>query len=106
MSVQELTVDSFDADVLHSSVSVLVYFWSPTCGPCRMMEPVIEEVAGEAAGRYRVKKINVWDQPDLAVRFGINAVPTLMLFSNGEVVWSAQGFQDKRRLLKALQEVV
>ncbi|HET6878819.1 MAG TPA: thioredoxin [Pirellulales bacterium] len=104
MSVQEVTVGGFEAEVLASEVPVLVDFWSPTCGPCRMMEPVIKELAGEAGGQFQVKKINVWDEPDLAARYQIGAVPTLLVFKHGEVVWSAQGVQDKRKLLKALQE--
>lgn len=104
MSVQELTLDAFQAEVLASEVPVLVDFWSPTCGPCRMMEPVIDELAHENAGRFRVKKVNVSDEPELAARFQISAVPTLLLFKDGEVVGSLLGYQDKRRLLKALQE--
>ena len=104
MSVQELTMDVFQAEVLASEVPVLVDFWSPTCPPCRMMEPAIDELARESAGRFQVKKVNVWDEPDLAARFQIHAVPTLLLFKDGQVVTSLLGFQDKRRLLKALQE--
>ncbi|HEV3344555.1 MAG TPA: thioredoxin [Pirellulales bacterium] len=104
MSVQQLTNDAFETEVLASDVPVLVDFWSPSCGPCRMMEPVIDELAKESEGRYHVKKVNVWDEPELATRFQISAVPTLLVFKQGEVVWSALGVQDKRKLSRALQE--
>jgi thioredoxin 1 len=106
MLAQELTKDIFETEVLASEVPVLVDFWSPSCGPCRMMEPTIKELADESAGRYLVKKVNVWEEPDLATRFQISAVPTLLLFKQGEVVWSALGLQDKRKLLKALDAAI
>jgi thioredoxin 1 len=101
--VQELTADNFQKVVIESAVPVLVDFMSPTCGPCRLLAPVIDEIAGEAGGRFQVGKINIWEQQALAARYRISAVPTLMVFKDGAVVSSLVGYQDKRRLLEALR---
>jgi thioredoxin 1 len=102
--LQELTVDLFQQEVLDSNVPVLVDFWSPGCGPCKLQDPVLKELADDADGKYRVKKINVWDEPELATRFEIRAVPTLLVFHQGEVVRSLVGYQKKSVILQALQE--
>ncbi len=102
--VQELTTAVFDQEVLASEVPVLVDFWSPSCGPCKLQEPALKELASEAAGQFHVAKVNVWDEPDLATRFRISAVPTLMIFDQGEVVRSLVGYQTKSKLLQALQQ--
>jgi thioredoxin 1 len=86
-------------------VPVLVDFWSPACGPCRLQEPVLSELADQAAGQFEVKKVNVWDSPELATQFQISAVPTLMIFKQGQVVKTLVGYQDKSKLLTALQGV-
>ena len=101
---QELTTNAFQNDVLASEVPVLVDFWSPGCGPCRLQDSVLHELAGDASGQFEVKKVNVWEEPDLATRFQISAVPTLLIFDHGEVVKSFVGYQDKSKLLRALQE--
>jgi thioredoxin 1 len=82
---------------------VLVDFWSPTCGPCRQIAPVIDQIAAVAGGRFQVGKVNVFDEPDLAVRYRISAIPTLLVFKAGVVVNTLVGYQDKRRLLEALR---
>lgn len=102
--VLELTMETFHQEVLQSQVPVLVDFWSPGCGPCRMLAPVIKELAAEAEGRFRFGTINAWDEPGLATQFKISAVPTLLIFKNGEIVRSLVGYHDKARLLDALQE--
>jgi thioredoxin 1 len=104
--IHELTTNLFQEEVLATDVPVLVDFWSPSCGPCRLQESVLHELAEEAEGRFQVKKINVWDEPDLATRFQISAVPTLLVFHNGQVVKSLVGYQDKAKLLRALQEAI
>jgi thioredoxin 1 len=101
--VQELTAESFQQEVLDSAVPVLVDFWSPTCAPCRRMAPVLDELAAEAGGRFRVGKVNAWDEQGLAVRYRISAVPTLLVFRGGAVVNTLVGYHDKRRLLEALR---
>jgi thioredoxin 1 len=102
---QELTADLFQYEVLESEIPVLVDFWSPSCAPCKLQHPVLDELASEGTGRFQIKKINVWEEPELATRFRISAVPTLLIFRHGEVVRSLVGFQDKSKLLRALQEV-
>ena len=99
----ELTTDNFQGEVIESAVPVLVDFWSPTCAPCRRIAPVLDEIAGEAGGKFRVGKVNAWEQQALAVRYRISAVPTLLVFKGGAVVNTLVGYQDKRRLLEALR---
>jgi thioredoxin 1 len=101
--VQELTADNFQTQVLESAVPVLVDFGSPTCGPCRRIAPVLDELAAEGGGRFRVGKVNLFEEQDLAVRYRISTVPTLLLFKGGAVVNTLVGYHDKRRLLEALK---
>jgi thioredoxin 1 len=101
--VQELTADTFQQVVIDSPVPVLVDFWSPNCAPCRRIAPVLDELAADAGGRFRVGKVNAWDEQGLAVRYRISAVPTLLDFKGGAVVSSMVGYQEKRRLLEALK---
>ena len=101
--VQELTADNFQREVIDSAVPVLVDFWSHNCAPCRRIAPVIDEIASEAGGRFRVGKVNAWEEQGLAVRYRISAVPTLLLFKGGAVVNTLVGYQDKRKLLEALK---
>jgi thioredoxin 1 len=91
--------------IIDSAVPVLVDFWSPTCAPCRRIAPVIDELAAEAGGRFRLGKVNAWEEQDLGVRYSISAVPTLLVFKAGAVVNSMVGYQDKRKLLEALKAV-
>jgi thioredoxin 1 len=100
--VKELTAESFQKEVVESPVPVLVDFWSPTCGPCRRIAPVIDEIAAEAGSRFEVGKVNTWEQHDLATRYRISALPTLLVFKDGAVARTLVGYQDKRRLLEAL----
>ena len=100
--VKELTADTFQKDVIESPVPVLVDFWSPTCGPCLRLAPVVDELDAEAGGRFEVGKVNTWEQHNLATRYRISAVPTLLVFKNGAVARTLVGFQDKRRLMEAL----
>lgn len=101
----EFTSENFTTAVLESAVPVLVDFWAPWCGPCRMIAPVIEELAGESGGRYRVGKLNIDEYPDVAQQYRIQAIPTLLLFRDGRVVKVFQGAQPKRVLQAALAEV-
>src|SRR5262245_4042643 len=99
----ELTKDTFDREVLQAPVPVLVDFYAPNCGPCRMQAPVIKELAGEVGERFRVATINAWAELDVATRFRISAVPALLIFKDGEVVRSLVGYHDKAKLLEALR---
>jgi thioredoxin 1 len=93
---------AFDNDVLNSSVPVLVDFWAEWCGPCRMMEPTIDAIATDYSGRVRVGKLNVDDNGDVATRYGIRGIPTLLLFKDGRVVEQRVGAVGKTDVQKML----
>jgi len=98
----EFTEQAFDTDVLQSDQPVLVDFWATWCGPCRQIAPLIEELAVKYDGSVRVGKVNVEDHPELAQRYGINAIPTLLLFKAGEIVDLFQGIPPRTKLEAAL----
>jgi thioredoxin 1 len=104
--VQELTTDNFRQTVIDSAVPVLVDFYSPRCIPCQRLTPVIEELASEANGRFKVSKVNAFEEQDLGATYRISAVPTLLVFKGGAVVNRMVGYQDKRKLLEALKEAL
>ncbi len=90
-----ITADNFAEEVLQSDKPVLVDFWAPWCGPCRMLAPIVEEIAEEYADSVKVGKVNVDDEPALAAKFGISSIPALLVFQNGAVVNSAVGYRSK-----------
>lgn len=98
MAEIKLTDQNFEQEVLHADMPVLVDFWASWCGPCRMLAPVIAEIAEEYAGKVKVGKVNVDEQPNLANRYGIASIPTVMLFKNGEVVSTSLGYRPKNEL--------
>ncbi len=102
--VPELTEANFEAEVLKATQPVLVDFWAPWCAPCRVIAPLIEQLAAENAGQIRVAKLNVDDSPHLAASYGVNNIPTLMIFKNGEVVERFVGIQPKSRLQGAIDQ--
>ena len=87
--------ESFDSDVLKAEGPVLVDFWAPWCGPCKMLAPVIEEVAGSLVGKANFVKLNTDENPNIAGQYGISGIPTLILFKGGEVVDRIVGFVPK-----------
>ncbi|MBU6173567.1 MAG: thioredoxin [Planctomycetes bacterium] len=98
----EFTEQAFDSDVLQASTPVLVDFWATWCGPCRQIAPLIDELALKYEGSVRIGKVNVEDHPELASRYGINAIPTLLLFKDGEIVERFQGIPPRTKLESAL----
>lgn len=103
--MKEITQTQFETEVLNGSGPVLVDFYAPWCGPCRMVAPLLESLAGEYAGRVRMVKVNVDNSPDLAMRYQITGVPTLLLFQNGRVVESLVGVPSARALKARLDAV-
>ena len=89
---------NFDQEVINSELPVLVDFWAPWCGPCKMIAPVIDEIANEYQGKLKVVKLNTDDNQNVAVRYGIRSIPTLGIFKNGEVVDAVIGAVAKKHL--------
>src|SRR5690606_4456093 len=104
-NVAEFTDANFESEVLQSSLPVLVDFWAPWCAPCRQLLPIIEQVAQENAGSIKVGKVNVDENQDVALKYGIMALPTLLVFKNGEVVQKLSGAPAKPRLQEVLDQV-
>jgi thioredoxin 1 len=102
MGVAEFDDTNFEKEVLRADGPVLVDFWAPWCGPCRMIAPVVEELAGENTGSIKVGKLNVDDAPNSAQNYGVSSIPTLIIFKQGEVVERFVGVQPKSRLQQAI----
>ncbi|MEX0727408.1 MAG: thioredoxin [Planctomycetaceae bacterium] len=101
-NVLEFTDANFQKEVLESQEPVLVDFWAPWCGPCKMLTPMIEELAGEYAGRARVGKINIDQNPQIATQLGVNAIPTVVVYQKGEIVDRVLGIPPKTRFTTAI----
>jgi thioredoxin 1 len=105
-TVTEVNDNNFQAEVLESDVPVLVDFWAPWCGPCRMVAPVVEEIASERAGELKVVKLNIDDNQQTAIAYDVMSIPTLILFSNGQVAKKVIGAYPKRKLEAELEPVL
>ncbi len=103
-NIIELTDLNFEEEVLNSDKPVLVDFWAEWCAPCRMIAPIVEEIANEYSDKLKVGKLNVDYNPKTAMRYGIMSIPTLMLFQNGRVVEQIVGAMPKKNLLARLQK--
>ena len=106
MATKTITDASFSDDVLGANGAVLVDFWAPWCGPCKMISPALEEIAGEMAGKVDIAKMNIDDNPDTPGQYGIRSIPTLMIFKDGELVSTKVGAAGKADLAKWIEETV
>jgi thioredoxin 1 len=102
-SVAEVTDNNFQAEVLESEVPVLVDFWAPWCGPCRMVAPIVEEIAQERSGQLKVVKLNTDENQNTAMTYNIMSIPTLILFRNGQPAKTVIGAYPKRKLEAELE---
>lgn len=103
--LQQVNSSNFDQTVLKSDKPVLVDFWAEWCGPCRALGPVLEEISGEVSHKASIVKLNVDESRDLAQRYGIRGIPTMILFKNGEPVSTLVGNQPKEAILKSLGDL-
>jgi len=103
-AVKEITESQFEAEVLQESKPVLVDFWAPWCGPCKMLGPVLEEVAAANEDRFKVVKVNVDENQELAQEYEVMSIPTMFLIKNGEVVDSFMGAMNKQALTEKIEQ--
>jgi len=105
-NIVHVSDDNFETEVLKSPLPVLLDLWAPWCGPCRAIAPIVDELAGEYAGKLKVVKLNVDDNPRTPTRYGVRGIPNLILFKNGEVHQQIVGAVPKAHLIKAISTVV
>jgi len=101
----EFTDQNFDQEVIKSTKVTLVDFWAPWCGPCQMMGPIVEELAGEMGDKAKIGKLNVDENPATAQTFSVMSIPTLLVFKDGKVVQKFIGVQSKEALKEALEKI-
>ena len=102
MSEVTITKNNFEQEVLNSDIPVLIDFWATWCGPCKMIAPIVSEIATEFAGKIKVGKVNVDEEGELAIKFGIMSIPTIMVFKGGNVEKTLIGYRSKEELLEEI----
>ena len=105
-AVQEITDAQFEAEVIQSDLPVLIDFWAPWCAPCRAVAPVVDDLAREFAGKLKVVKMNVDDNPVSPSRYGVRSIPNLLIFKNGQVKEQIVGAVPKGQFVQAINKVV
>jgi thioredoxin 1 len=101
-----ITDRTFDTEVLKSGTPVLVDFWATWCGPCKMIAPVLEEIAGEKDGQLKIAKLDVDQNPESAQKFGVMSIPTLILFKNGQEASRFVGYRSKTQLVQQIEKAI
>ena len=104
MAKLEINHSNFEEEVTKSDIPVLVDFGADWCNPCKMMDPILDEIVGEYSGKIKVAKVDVDKNPEIAAKYGVRSIPSLFFFKDGEVVNQAIGFISKRDLKKKLEE--
>lgn len=104
-NIKEVNESNFDQEVLKSNKAVLVDFWAEWCGPCKALAPLLDEIASELGENASIVKVNVDHSHNLAAKYGIRGIPTLMFFKNGQVKSTLVGLQNKNEILKSLKEI-
>lgn len=106
MNEVEITHENFEDEVIKSNMPVLLDFWAEWCGPCKMIEPIVSEIAQEYSEKIKVGKVNVDKYPEIATKYGIRSIPTLFFFKNGEILNQVIGFLSKKDLKKKVEDVL
>lgn len=104
-NIVTLTADNFEQEVTKSAKPVLVDFWAEWCGPCKMVAPILDELAGEYDGKVKIGKVNIDDHQNLAIQFRINSIPTLLFFKNGQIVDQVVGLKSKKDFKAKLDQL-
>jgi thioredoxin 1 len=105
-NVKNIGQDNFDSEVIKSDLPVMIDFWAPWCGPCKMVGPIVETLAEENVGKINIGKLNVDENQALAVQYGVRGIPTLLFFKDGQEVKRIVGAQNKNQLQKAIDELI
>jgi thioredoxin 1 len=105
-NIVQVSDDTFDSEVLKAPVPVLIDFWAPWCGPCRAIAPIVDQLATEYAGKLKIVKMNVDDNPRTPANYGVRGIPNLILFKDGQVQQQIVGAVPKAHLVKAISAVV